>query len=434
MSGRSSGRRRSRWIVVAAILFIFIALAVLVPHFVGESRLSSAAQAWDDAGLSLDDYLTERPARPANASALEIERLAAAVGIDIVPKSSDRPRPDAEPRVREAYSQAKGWLAEAFAGESQDPPAPPEDLRTWFSENEAGWSALRARLAAGGPLEWDEDVSLGWEAPISNLLGYMRIGTLLHADALVAARAGRAADAEQALEASWTLSESLADSPHLICGLIRLALARDQAAALRRLPAIDAEAWSSRLRGRDAVADIGSAFRGEAASTFQSYRIGSLRAASGGGGVGSRLSWFILGGDGIATYLDSLKPLAEFPETAAGCPELPMLERWEAELDGIKNPVARVMLPNLLNALSRAWMAQYQDELTVRVLDVRSADGDVPESWKLSACDEVAFELEEMSGGALRLAPLGDLPAEVQARVTTMRQKPAALTFVLPPG
>ena len=85
---------------VLALLLVIVAVVVVAATAVtaiSALRVSDARRGWDRTFGSWDEVMARYPATDANAAALELEQLAAALGVSIAPRQfadrSDVPRP-----------------------------------------------------------------------------------------------------------------------------------------------------------------------------------------------------------------------------------------------------------------------------------------------------------------------------------------------------
>jgi hypothetical protein len=196
-------------------------------------------------------FLAAYPKTEATAAALELEALAAAIGIDLAPKDDRRPHPG--PADTEAYRKVALKAAEYLDASLESPAdrlsAPDPALDAFLAQRAAAIAAVRSRLLRPEEIAWELDVSEGFDAGVPNFRGHVRLERLLGARALVEIRAGDSAAASQTLEAMWRLAEIDASRPGLFPLLIALADCRFIAGIARRLDAPAFE-WIDRMRGR----------------------------------------------------------------------------------------------------------------------------------------------------------------------------------------
>src|SRR5262249_38396227 len=119
-----------------------------------------------------------------------------------------------------------------------------------LEEREPDLDAVAHFLAGIEPPIWGRAISLGFGAPIPNLLGHVRLPNLLLAQALNKARIGRPGEAEKAFSASWALNASLRDRPDVMSQLIAISVARMQVGLARRLSS-EPSSWIKRFGDHD---------------------------------------------------------------------------------------------------------------------------------------------------------------------------------------
>jgi hypothetical protein len=214
-------------------------------------------------------YEAAYPKKSVSAAALEIESLAARLGIDAAPQGSAvadpddpekvvilrpddgrvRPDPDLERRMHSTISAVGHWAEGELAESSARIGPPSETVTRFFDENEATLDAIAAVVSGTRPIEWDLDVALRGKAPLPNLLGLNRLQRLLAARALLQVRAGEDDGALATIEGMWRLAASLAEQPYLISQLMATGQARLIIGLLRKVNA-PAFGWEQRLRQR----------------------------------------------------------------------------------------------------------------------------------------------------------------------------------------
>lgn len=217
---------------------------------------------------TVEELLRRYPPTETNAAALDLDRLAAPLGIDLAPKSGNGPRKP-ESAARTHFNKVKDplttWLKHELERASGEITAPPQVVEMFLSSHAPDLGALRKGLLRGEPPIWAERLGQGYarSSTLPNLLGILEVQKLLVADALDEGRAGRTSIRHQDLEASWRLNERLGKSPVLIMRVIGLSVTRLQAGALRRLD-VAPKTWRARLAGMTPVESTLEALRVDA--------------------------------------------------------------------------------------------------------------------------------------------------------------------------
>ena len=243
---------RGAGLVVAALALGLLAVfAVLALGTFAALRVRIAEHRWNEALGSPEELVERWPSRAANASALEAERLARELGIDLVPFSASRGRPSAA--QREAFQTLKlgaalwsWWWLQLERAERGRIDAPPPELVAFLESHGTELEALRRQLVEGGVPLWETDSSKLDGSSLPNLLGQIDLHKLFAATALAELARGDRRAALGALEASYRLAGSLRDSPQLIGQLVFIAATRFQVGVLRHLPDPPVE-WIERL-------------------------------------------------------------------------------------------------------------------------------------------------------------------------------------------
>jgi pimeloyl-ACP methyl ester carboxylesterase len=235
-------------------------------------------------------FEAQYPKSGASAAAIELERLAARLGIDLAPRAQtwpdeekpaageeqsrpeweprptptprplvvdpfkDRPRPtvDAAERLQGVQSELNDFLNREAMGTEDGVGVPPATVVRYMAEQEPTLYSIESLLLRERNVRWELDVTRRFEAQLPNLLGQMRLQRVLAVRALLALRLGDAEAANRTLEASWRFNEGLAARPELISQLTYLAVGKYQVAVLRRFDS-PAAGWSDRLRGGRAL-------------------------------------------------------------------------------------------------------------------------------------------------------------------------------------
>jgi hypothetical protein len=244
---------------LAALLSVSLTAS---PAFAGDWTPPPVATTWKA-------YEAAYPKKSVSAAALELESLAARLGIDLAPQGPavpdpddpdkvvtlrpddgrDRPDPELERRMHSPISAVGHWAEEELAEPSARVGKPSDAVTRFFEENAARLDAIAAVASGTRPVDWELDVALRGEAPLPNLLGLTRLQRLLAARALLQVRAGEDDAALVTIEGMWRLAESLADQPYLISQLTAMRQARLVVGLLRKV-SVPAFGWESRLRQR----------------------------------------------------------------------------------------------------------------------------------------------------------------------------------------
>jgi hypothetical protein len=345
-----------------------------VPALAGLAALASApALSGADrpsAAAFRSDFEAQFPKSEASAAAIELEKLAAALGIDLVPTigfpaapkdDKDRPRPAAEAAVAsQAMSVGLNEYTDRELKSSGDRIGPPsEALDRYMTEHAADLAAIESLLLRETEVRWETDPKAGQNGPRPNYLGLMRLQRLLIARSLNEARREDLESAERLLEASWRLNDALATRPELISQIIVLLPATLQAGALRKIDS-PAYGWSQRLRS-------GTLFAGYLAAFQNEFWFGS----------GNQEVQDVDGPNGA--YARALRRFVEELQQRDVCalPPEKLLESWNRAIreefpDEDGRGLASMAMPNLLESMAR-WRRYLVDaELTALVLDARA--------------------------------------------------------------
>jgi hypothetical protein len=358
MSSRGDGRIRFGAVLLAAGTMASMGSSALFPA----DRPAGAA--------FRSDFEAQFPKSEASGAAIELEKLAATLGIDLVPapwgvpgapEDKNRPHPAAESAAANPALAAglHEYIDRELKSSGNRIGPPPEVLDRYMTEHAAEMTAIESLLLRETEVRWETDPKAGQDGPRPNYLGLMRLQRLLVARSLNEARREDFESAERLLEASWRLNDSLATRPELISQIIVLVAAKLQAGVLRKIDT-PAYGWSQRLRG-------GTLFGGYLAAFQNEFWFGS----------GNRGVQDVDGPSGA--YGRSLRRFVEELQQRDICtsPPAKLVEIWDRAVreeipDEDGRALANVTMPNLLESLSR-WRRYLVDaELTALVLDARA--------------------------------------------------------------
>ena len=237
--------------LVRATAFAAVALmATSAPSFAAKA---DDPERWATYPASLDEILLRYPSSDANQTAIDVERLAADIGIDVVPKAAERklrPSADAAAAYEKSRLAVSDYLNEQLTRVDSGVSAPLPGAAGFLLERRDAIEALCARLEHGDPPRWERHLESLNAMRIPNLLGLMNLHRALLADAFLRQSQGDDQGALRDIEASWTRITALRDEPVVIDQLIAIAIARLQAGTLRHVPAAPA-GWRDRLREHD---------------------------------------------------------------------------------------------------------------------------------------------------------------------------------------
>jgi hypothetical protein len=193
---------------------------------------SSAGFAQENASKLLQDFEKRFPPTKKNSAAEEVDRLSIELGIDwATGDQAEHPtKEDAD-----AYSQAAvGTWLDSQLKTSDDFIAPPSlKLQQFLQNHQSPLWQLAGRLQRDVP-DWGYD--LRDRSPNRPELSLsMRVNRVLLAAALVEERAGHHVEAEQLLEASWSLTRAFSEFLDPLSQIILMAHSKMQAGALRKM-------------------------------------------------------------------------------------------------------------------------------------------------------------------------------------------------------
>jgi len=336
-------------IPIVAWLLLWIAAASM--------ERSVAMRPWPNGLGGLAQVPARYPERlAATPAAIALTRLTVPLGIDIAPREKNGPgvpRPDYDA----ANTALRGYLDAQLARPSSVIDPPPPALAAYLANHRDAIDAVRAHLLSGAPIGWKTQLSKGYDMPLPNLLGHMKLARLFVADALLKARANDAG-AWDDLHALWLLDGGLRTRPELISQLISLAIARMTNAAAAKLPPSE-PAWLGEVRAVD--------YRRSLVASLQSDAWLWMHVTSGGWVL--RPYMRVCGADVAEHMRAALTDMAnshscDVESDALGRAVERTLPKW--------NVFGRIAIPNIAASWQRATRATPELELTENVLQLRA--------------------------------------------------------------
>jgi hypothetical protein len=229
-------------ITIAVMVLVAAALIGLWLH--GENLMvrkmeRQAAAEWNRQVEPIAAFRARFPKTTKNSSAARLEELAVPLGLNLRPQAEKRPAfEDRDPNTI-ATTQLLDSTKDYFIKELEQPNAevddPPVELSAFVTTHHDHLLAIERHVNAADLPTWTFDRDGQRQAPLPNLLGYVRLSKLLAAHAWVAQVNGRAGEAWEAMHALARLSESLQRQPLLITQLIALGFAKIEAGCARKL-------------------------------------------------------------------------------------------------------------------------------------------------------------------------------------------------------
>jgi len=307
--------------------------------------------------ISRKAYETQYPKQSATAAALEIEVLAAKLGIDASPDGRPETRPDAATaRASEASLTATfDYVVHQLQDPSDGVAPPPDVVRRFMEDNDGTIAALVAVASGRREVGWDLDVTtLGAESPVPNWSGLTRLQRILAARALLDCRQGNPDAALQAAEAVWRIARSLAARPELLSELMAMNQARMAVGVLRKLRG-PAYGWESRLR------------EGQFFQAFLAALQNDPWAAAGSAKTALE----------VETVARIYRRFADglIAKSACGWSPDELQHSWEVAISGEPDPteIEITQFPeSIFHFVGRAYGLQLDSELTALVLDARA--------------------------------------------------------------
>jgi hypothetical protein len=406
----SSRSRLSAFVTFAAAGVFVLVLVYMLSSTLATHKRSRIVNAWAASLGSEADLMARHPSRETNESALEVERLAAAVGVDMAPRSAGEDRRPA-PRDGDAYKVVKRAVAEYLERQIERPEAgfamPPDSVAGFLSDRADELGALRAHLLHGPQPLWALRIEQLANSPAPNLMGQINVLQLLLADALARAATGDGEGAQDSFEASWRLTTALRDDPLLVAQTIAISNTRLQAGVLRRLESVP-EGWRERLYEHDYRRSLLEGLQLESWTWMRLddpgtlYEISPLQRAV--AAVARPYARYCTA-DLSEVWLRRLVELSELDYLCDRDVDVDMtVPRW--------NFVGRFALPGVSGVVERVARLEVDLELTAKILELRAARDANGGAWVASlpgiessrACPRDRWLYEVDRGGGMSIA------------------------------
>jgi hypothetical protein len=160
-------------------------------------------------------------------------------------------------------------------------PAPPE-ISNYLQQHAMDFNGLYQLLNSEPTPRWETDYSRRLSAPIPNLRYFRPLLDVIAVDSFEKMRGGEMDKSQDAIKASWKISQSLLERPELISQLTGLALLKVQAGILRKAE-VSSDEWVGRLN-LDLRNSLFNSLRLDSAVVFLAFRSheGEIRSGSAG--------------------------------------------------------------------------------------------------------------------------------------------------------
>jgi hypothetical protein len=377
---------------------------------------------------SWKSYEAAYPKKTVSSAGLEIERLAARLGIDAAPQvpavpdpedpervvpvrpddGRDRPDPEFGKRTHSTISAVGRWVDQELAEPSERIGPPPESVARFFEENAATLDELAAVAAGRRPIEWDLDVTRRLEAPMPGYVGLTRLQRVLAGRALIEVRAGDPDSALVTIEGMWRLAASLAERPNLISHMIVINHIRLVVGLLRKIDG-PTFGWEARIRHPAFYGGFLAAFQNDPWPRAANPEVAPLVETM------TRI---------YRRFADGLIERSPCDWTSAD-----LAHSWEVAVSGEKSPddmIASIASDSIINMVRRWQRLLVDSELTALVLEARaeraaSREGEWPgrlSNLESSVCPGRFYSYRR--AGGVTLAFGGEPPADDRGLVLPM--------------
>jgi len=407
--------RVSRFLTVFLLIGLFLGglLAAVVFYDKAMERDAQLEEAWA-AAAGGKPILQAFPPTRQNLAAFRLEELAGELGIHLFsPESPQQLEEDVAGRFQEIQISLNEHSRELGGSEDGLLPAPPVGLAAYLDESTPILDEIVEHLLEAQAPVWDSDLSLGYGAPLQNFLGLLLLQRLLVLKAAEGISKGEDVEPypEAYLEASWRLNQTTLANPNLIAQLIGQAVLRLQMAVVRGQGSLQGEAselWRQRFAELDLRCGVFLALQMDAwVAHYGSRQKNPLPGVE----IPAMARPFMgLGMRDFARRYQAILEQIPHQDLRTFDPGK-FLEEAESEIPRWQI-IARLLIPNLVEAWPRAARTELSAELTALVLEERErrVHSDVPPSaGRQPSCVEGLNWVYEVTEQGLAITLDGEL-------------------------
>lgn len=233
-------------IEVAVVIVLLIGLLIVADRF-----LASKNKNWMEGLAAL---ASKYPATGVNQTALDLEDLAARIGVDMAPRGMTGRAQSSEQNRKEfeEIKQAMKEYVDRQLSSADDSIAPvPEKLAAFLQKHQAEVDSAYNLLRNSEPPRWDIDISKGPDAPIPYLPGQMFLQRVFVLDILNRMQR-RDTSVENSILTAYEMNAALNRRPEIICLNVASNIWKMHIGLLRKLPSTSLAWLLKELDQRDA--------------------------------------------------------------------------------------------------------------------------------------------------------------------------------------
>jgi hypothetical protein len=358
---------RRLFLALAAIALVVLSGSTVV--WWRTSQTDAAIETTWQKMLGGESFRERFPATDSNETLLDLQRLAAAIGIEMAaPGAAENPQPtpEATRRFGAIEKDLYEFLDPNVDSEDGAFPAPPMRLSRFGVRARTRIEAIATLLTTRPPPTWESDLYDGLEGAGPHLGGVLNLQKLLLFEAIERLRSGHLHECHHLLEAAWNFEEAIRANPTLVAQLVSQTNLKPLLAVLRSVPSAPA-VWHDRLAGLDLRRGIYVALHTEAFVVYNSAGLEKpLLADDPPRWTDPIVRW------GARDYARRFVPMIEelaqrdvrtFDPVAFDREMVGRLPRWQI--------VARLMLQNFWTTWPSAARVELAGELTARILAER---------------------------------------------------------------
>ncbi|MEQ8975778.1 MAG: hypothetical protein RIE73_36025 [Coleofasciculus sp. C1-SOL-03] len=268
--GISSAKLR-QW-SVPSLIFLLKSLRWFVPSVIGLLAIWMiggnflAAQQEKEIEQDLDEFVQRFPDTEPNDSALKLRALMAKLGMSggstpefpIDTYTLSHPDFAVSESNRQAFEEIReelgDYLNDQISKPNDDVDPIPENLRKYLVDNAKDIEAIRQHILNNEVPQWERDITPivegDYSFPLPSYLNLVNFQNVILLDVLEKNSRGQVKQAEEMLEVSWRLNQSLRNDYYLISQLVVLIMGRYNTGVIRKLEDLPVE-WQQRLLEHD---------------------------------------------------------------------------------------------------------------------------------------------------------------------------------------
>jgi hypothetical protein len=248
----------------------------------------SVVKAWERAtgstpDLQFESLLKQYPRTESNQTARELERIVRQLQLTQA-AMPNAVMPESVPGQTEPINSllASRYVDQQIRRPSDSLDPVPEDITSYLRKHSTDLKALYHLLSNAPMPQWETDYARRLSAPVPNLKYFRQLQDIIALDAFEMLSRGEKGNAQDAMKASWQISQSILNRPELISQIIGLALVKVEAGVLRKTAAVSDD-WQAKMN-HDLRTSVLNSLKLDSVGVFQAFKNHEGRILSGSAG------------------------------------------------------------------------------------------------------------------------------------------------------